>query len=199
VPGSGTCFVPCWPWTQRSSCLSLLGLKVSTTLPGPKIFVGTMPQHLNVKIQVRNLCLPASRSDHRWVLQFWIVFIPYIVKLTTRNRHYTTQKMKKHRLDEKKNPVTLYYFLSYLKDRIKSRAEMVICLCRCSGSLRILHNNYFPKREHRFLYHEEHGYGQKVDFPRPGSWANSPNISPRNRIVIWIERQRQKLSVWPDS
>ena len=62
MPGSGTCFVPGWPWTQRSPCLSLLGLKACTTLPGPKLFMATMPQDLHAKIQVRNLCLPASRS-----------------------------------------------------------------------------------------------------------------------------------------
>jgi hypothetical protein len=62
TPGSGTCFVPGWPWTQRSPCLSLLGLQACTTLPGPKLFMATMPQDLHVKIQVRKLCLPASRS-----------------------------------------------------------------------------------------------------------------------------------------
>ena len=35
------------------------GIKV---MPGPKLFRATMPQDLYGKIQVRNLCLPASRS-----------------------------------------------------------------------------------------------------------------------------------------
>ena len=62
MPGSGTCFVPGWPWTQRSPCLSLLRLKECTTFPGPKLFMATMLQDLHAKMQIRNLCLPASRS-----------------------------------------------------------------------------------------------------------------------------------------
>jgi hypothetical protein len=58
----GICCVPGWLWTQKSPCLSLLGLKARTTLPGPKIFMDTITQDLYAKIHVRNLCLPASRS-----------------------------------------------------------------------------------------------------------------------------------------
>ena len=47
TPGSGTCFFPGWPWTQRS--------------------------YLHAKIQVRNLYLPASRSGSSWAFQFSIV------------------------------------------------------------------------------------------------------------------------------
>jgi hypothetical protein len=42
-------FSPRWPWTQRSPCLILLE------------FIATMPQDLYVRIQIRNLYLPASR------------------------------------------------------------------------------------------------------------------------------------------
>ena len=62
TPGFGTWFVPGWPWTQEISLPQSPGLKVCTTLPGPKLFMATMPQDLHAKIQVRNLCLPASRS-----------------------------------------------------------------------------------------------------------------------------------------
>jgi hypothetical protein len=69
-----------WIWdlfcprlTLNSLCHSLLGLKSYTTLPGPKLFMATVPQDLHAKIQVRNLCLPVSRSDLRYALQFWIV------------------------------------------------------------------------------------------------------------------------------
>jgi hypothetical protein len=50
--------------------LSLLGLKACTTLPGPKLFVAIMSQNLCTKIQVRNLCLPASRSGSQVSLPF---------------------------------------------------------------------------------------------------------------------------------
>lgn len=49
MPGFATCSVPGWPSTQRSVYLSLLGLKVCTTLSGPKPFKATMPQDLHVK------------------------------------------------------------------------------------------------------------------------------------------------------
>jgi hypothetical protein len=62
TPGSRTCFVSGWPWTQRSACLSLLELKACSTLPGPKLFMATMPQDLHIKIWVRSLCFPASKS-----------------------------------------------------------------------------------------------------------------------------------------
>ena len=62
MPGSWICFVPGWPWTQRSY-LSLLGLKACTTLSEPKLFITTMPQDLHAKIQLRNLYPPASRSE----------------------------------------------------------------------------------------------------------------------------------------
>jgi hypothetical protein len=36
---------------------------VYTTLPGPKLLKVTIPQELHTNIQVRKLCLPASRSE----------------------------------------------------------------------------------------------------------------------------------------
>ena len=42
---------------SENACPFLLALKVCTTLPGPKIFMATMPQDL----------------DHRYALHFWIV------------------------------------------------------------------------------------------------------------------------------
>jgi hypothetical protein len=53
----GICSFPGMPWTQRSACLCLLGLKAYTTLPGPKHFMATMPQDV----------------DHRCALHFWFV------------------------------------------------------------------------------------------------------------------------------
>jgi hypothetical protein len=58
-----------WIWnllcsrlTLKSACLSLPELKACTTLLGPKLYIATIPQNLHVKIQVKNLYLPASRS-----------------------------------------------------------------------------------------------------------------------------------------
>jgi hypothetical protein len=73
MPRFGTCFVPGWPWTQRSACLSFLGLKVCITLPGPKIFTATVAQDLHVKIWVRSLSLQPQNLYHRCALHFWIV------------------------------------------------------------------------------------------------------------------------------
>jgi hypothetical protein len=39
----------------------------------PKLFIATIHLDLYVKIQVRNLCLPAQDLYHRHALQFWIV------------------------------------------------------------------------------------------------------------------------------
>ena len=48
-------------------------LMVCTNLPGPKIFMATMPQDL----------------DHRCAPHFWVVVHSrYIIKLTTRNCHH---------------------------------------------------------------------------------------------------------------
>jgi hypothetical protein len=35
---------PGWPWTQRSACFCVLGLKECTTIPGPKLFFNFFSQ-----------------------------------------------------------------------------------------------------------------------------------------------------------
>ena len=62
TPESGSCLVTGWPWTQRSPCLSLLGLTACTTLPRAKLFLAPMPEEFHATIWIRNLCPPASRS-----------------------------------------------------------------------------------------------------------------------------------------
>ena len=70
LPGSGTWFVLGWPWTQRSTCLSLSRLKASTTLPEPKIF---MALRSLCQDPGQNLVFQPQDLDHRCDLHFWIV------------------------------------------------------------------------------------------------------------------------------
>ena len=73
-----------WPWTQRSTCLSLPRLKACTTLPEPKIFMVFRPL----------LCQDPGYKPVSSNLKIWITgvisisglrFIPHVVTLTTRN------------------------------------------------------------------------------------------------------------------
>jgi hypothetical protein len=72
-PGSGTCFVPAWPWTQRSPCLSLLGLRTCTILPGPKLFMATMPQDRGQKLVSSSLKIWIT-GIFLWLL--WLGWFP---------------------------------------------------------------------------------------------------------------------------
>lgn len=74
---------PRWSWTQRSPCLSLLG------------FITTMPQDLHAKVQVRNFYLPASTSRSQMSLPILDCSSFQIVKLTTRNGHYSAHYVRK--------------------------------------------------------------------------------------------------------
>ena len=59
------------------------------TLSGPRLFMATKPRDLHAKIQVRNLCLPASRSgsQERALIPDRSSF-QIRVTLITRNSHY---------------------------------------------------------------------------------------------------------------
>jgi hypothetical protein len=72
MPGSGTCFVPGWPWTQRSPCLSLLGLKECTTLTRSKLFMATMPQDLHVKDPCHKLVSCSLGLDYQTEISYQI-------------------------------------------------------------------------------------------------------------------------------
>ena len=84
--GSGTWFVQIWLWNKRSACLSLLGLKVYTTLHGPKLFMATMPQDLHVDSSLKTWIIGVPSISGLW-------FIPDIVTLTGRNTHHTVYVM----------------------------------------------------------------------------------------------------------
>ena len=69
-PGSRTCFVSVWPWTQRSDCLSLLGLKGCITLPGNMLFAGHSAS--------RSPCQDPIQKPVSFSLQIWIWGVPFI-------------------------------------------------------------------------------------------------------------------------
>jgi hypothetical protein len=78
-----------------SSEISLLGLKVCTTLQGPKLFMATMPQDL----------------DHKWALQFWIVVHSRYSQADNRNSHYRSSARAATPLPKSTDGENLFFFL----------------------------------------------------------------------------------------
>jgi hypothetical protein len=90
-------FNPRWLWTQRLWTLSCLNLLE---------FIATMPQDLHIKIQVRNIYLPASRLGS-------LVSLPILDCIsfqTIRNSYYTIYNISIFNIDTERFTDSFLHF-----------------------------------------------------------------------------------------